>query len=392
MNIDNFYTLDYRKKRKFNLDNLYLHIISFNVPYPADYGGVIDIYYKIRALKEAGIRIILHCFTYGRQPSKELESLCFKVYYYQRKKGLRYFFNNLPYITATRNTNIMPKRLLDDNFPVLFEGLHSTYHIKDLISSGKLLIIRTHNIEHSYYKMLARQETRLFKKFFLYTEAWKLKRYEPVLYRADHILGISEKDTAYFAKLYSTAIHIPAFHPEDIPDILPGKGDYILYHGNLSVAENHKAAVFLIKKVFARLKYDVIIAGKDPLPALSGLTEQYPHITLESNPDENRMKHLIQHAQVNILFTFQSTGIKLKLLHTLFCGRFCVVNPAMIEGSSLAELCEVAIDEDEAIIAIDTFMNREFGPDDLKQRKILLEEYSNRTSAEKISRLLYRGG
>ncbi|MEI7802398.1 MAG: mannosyltransferase, partial [Bacteroidota bacterium] len=42
-----------------------LHIISFNVPYPPDYGGVIDVYYKIKALKEAGVKIHLHCYEYG---------------------------------------------------------------------------------------------------------------------------------------------------------------------------------------------------------------------------------------------------------------------------------------------------------------------------------------
>jgi hypothetical protein len=39
-----------------------LHIISFNVPYPPNYGGVMDVFFKIRALHEQGIKIHLHCF------------------------------------------------------------------------------------------------------------------------------------------------------------------------------------------------------------------------------------------------------------------------------------------------------------------------------------------
>ena len=27
-----------------------VHIVSFNVPYPADYGGVIDVFYKLKSL------------------------------------------------------------------------------------------------------------------------------------------------------------------------------------------------------------------------------------------------------------------------------------------------------------------------------------------------------
>ena len=28
----------------------HIHVVSFNVPYPADYGGVIDVYFRLQAL------------------------------------------------------------------------------------------------------------------------------------------------------------------------------------------------------------------------------------------------------------------------------------------------------------------------------------------------------
>ena len=49
--------------------NKHLHIVSFDVPYPPDYGGAIDVYYKLKALHEEGIKIYLHCFEYGRGES-----------------------------------------------------------------------------------------------------------------------------------------------------------------------------------------------------------------------------------------------------------------------------------------------------------------------------------
>ena len=39
----------------------YLNIVSFNIPYPANYGGVIDVYYKLEALRACGVKLILHC-------------------------------------------------------------------------------------------------------------------------------------------------------------------------------------------------------------------------------------------------------------------------------------------------------------------------------------------
>ena len=34
---------------------MHLHIVSFNVPWPADYGGVIDVNYRIKALWASGV-------------------------------------------------------------------------------------------------------------------------------------------------------------------------------------------------------------------------------------------------------------------------------------------------------------------------------------------------
>ena len=30
--------------------NIHLHIVSFNVPLPADYGGIIDVFYRLKSL------------------------------------------------------------------------------------------------------------------------------------------------------------------------------------------------------------------------------------------------------------------------------------------------------------------------------------------------------
>lgn len=47
------------------MSDKFLHIVSFDIPYPVNYGGVIDVYYKIEALHKKGIKVILHNFKYG---------------------------------------------------------------------------------------------------------------------------------------------------------------------------------------------------------------------------------------------------------------------------------------------------------------------------------------
>ena len=58
-----------------------LHVVSFQVPFPPDYGGVIDVYYKLKALKKAGHSIILHTYKYKREEQTALHEVAECVYY-----------------------------------------------------------------------------------------------------------------------------------------------------------------------------------------------------------------------------------------------------------------------------------------------------------------------
>ena len=79
-----------------------IQLFAFNIPYPPDYGGVIDIFYKIKALSECGVTVYLHCFEYNRPKAAELEKYCAKVFYYPRKESVRYQLSTKPYIVVTR--------------------------------------------------------------------------------------------------------------------------------------------------------------------------------------------------------------------------------------------------------------------------------------------------
>jgi hypothetical protein len=133
-----------------------LHIVSFDVPYPPDYGGVTDVYWKLYWLHQAGVKIVLHCFTYGRPPRKELEELCMKVYYYPRRTGVVSNLSLLPYTVRSRISRELLGNLTADEAPVLFEVLHTCYFMQDKRLAGRKRIYRHSNIEHDYYRMLAR--------------------------------------------------------------------------------------------------------------------------------------------------------------------------------------------------------------------------------------------
>ncbi|MFQ6928966.1 MAG: hypothetical protein ACLRS8_15320 [Parabacteroides merdae] len=125
----------------------YLNIIAFNIPWPANYGGIIDVYYKIKALHQCGVKIILHCFEYERAHSPELEAICEKVFYYRRHTGLRTNITLLPYNVYSRKHPELIANLLKNDYPILFEGLHCCYYINDPRLHNRKKIYREANIE-----------------------------------------------------------------------------------------------------------------------------------------------------------------------------------------------------------------------------------------------------
>ena len=369
----------------------HLHIVSFNVPYPPDYGGVIDVFYKIKALHELGIKIYLHCFHYGREESPELDKYCEKVYYYPRRKFYQAIYSKVPYIVGSRKSDELLSNLAADDYPVLFEGLHTCLYLNHPLLKDKLKAVRMHNVEWDYYRSLKDAERNYLIKFYFSRESKKLKKFEDDLQYANKIFAISKSDYEYLRFSYENIYYVPAFHSN--ADIIskPGKGDYILYQGNLSVAENNQAAMFIAMKVAEGMPFKFIIAGKQPTSALKKGIKNIPNVELVESPPFEKMAELMANAQINLLFTFQSTGIKLKLLNSLYRGRFCVVNSKMINNTGLEDLCIVEDNPTAAKRIITELMKKPFTQQDIDGRRATLEsEFSDHASALKIAQEVFR--
>lgn len=371
------------------MSDLHLHIVSFDVPYPANYGGVIDVFYKVKALSQKGVNVHLHCFQYGRKAAKVLKDMCYEVNYYRRDISKKHLFKSSPYIVSSRASDELVNNLLKDDYPILMEGLHTTALLEERKLKGRMRIVRTHNIEHEYYQNLAKVETDIFKKYYFFNEAVKLKRYESILTKADLLLAISKNDEKHFSRIHKNVDFIPAFHPFKDVQCKPGKGDYVLYHGNLSVGENWNAAKFLLNNVFDDLNIPLKIAGLKPPRQLVSLLNGMENVELIANPDDETLHSLIENAHVNVSITAQRTGLKLKLLNTLYNGRFCLVNDKMLSGSELDELCIIANNQHSLKRKIRSLFRHEFEPDNIEDRKKKLGSiYNNGNNVEHLIELV----
>lgn len=384
------------------MTNHHLHIVSFDIPFPADYGGVMDVFYKVKALHEAGVAITLHCFQYReRKPQGELEKYCTKVYYYKRDLSvlsmLHSYATGIPFISTSRMKRALLKNLKADSHPILFEGLHTCGYLSNDALKNRLKIVRMHNVEWEYYRNMELLENSWVKKAYFRTESIKLKQYETLILKsADYILPISPDDDDYFRQRYeknnldeNTIRYIPPFHPNKKVEVKAGTGEYVLFHGKLSIADNEQAAIYLINKVFSKQAIPLSIAGKDPSENLKQVASRYENVTIIANPAEKEMNELIQNAQINLLVSFQRSGMKLKLLNALYRGRFCIVNRHTVQNTGLESLCLVKNTSKEIGATVESLMNVQFTQKAVQDRRDILEkDFSNKENAEKIVEIL----
>jgi hypothetical protein len=364
-----------------------LHFIAPYVPYPANFGGAIDVFHRIVTLKELGVRIHLHCFEYDRSQAKELERYCEKVYYYKRDMRWKNLFSKTPFIVKSRENKILTQRLKENPFPILYDGLHCTATIPNPDVKQKKFI-RTHNVESNYYLQLAKKESNVLRKGFYYFEFLKILLYEKNISSVDAVFPISKNDYNYFSD-YLKSYFIRAFHSNNEIQSKIGCGSYALYHGNLTVPENINAVHFLLNEICPNVDFELIIAGKITSRKLAQKIKRYTNVELVENPNNQEMGTLIQNAQQILLPTFQNTGIKLKLLESLFRGRFCIVNGKMIDETELEAFSIRANTPKEWIRAINHYRDIDFSHEEIEKRKKIKTIFDNLKEAQKMIDVMF---
>lgn len=360
-----------------------IHIVCLDAPSPPDYGGAIDMYYKIKALGEAGKRIILHYYDYN--PSRHtagLEPYCGAIYAYKRKPYHQSFSLSSPFIVQSRINRQLADRLNADDHPILLEGLHCAGLISLLKNKGRV-ILRMHNEEAAYYRHLAVTERSLLKKLYYRIESMLLDGFQKRLDKNITLACLSDADLTIFKDRYhfKNVFFLPCFLPWQKQNSLTGTGGYCLYHGNLSVSENKEAALWLVDNVFSRIPVPFVIAGKAIPTNITAKAKKFPNIKLVYDPPIDEINALVRDAHIHVLPSMNRTGVKLKLLNALLNGRFCITNHHGIAGSRLKAGVVVAEDGIQWQSAILSLMQKSFTDQDRLERESVLTIYNNRQNA-----------
>ena len=363
-----------------------IHIVSFDVPFQPNYGGIMDVYLRARALKQAGFYVVIHAFEYGRGKLEIDKTVCDEVFYYARK-GTLSSLSGRPYIVNSRKNKQLLEHLLSADGSIILEGQHCTSFVHQLEKAGKHFVIRMHNVEWQYYRELANRANTFFEKVYFRTESRRLRRHEHHLYHS-HLMCISEEDEKYYRSkgVKTSLVHPPLFFDAvSTPDHVE---NYALFHGNLSVAENIDA----VERILAELKtcrteMSVVFAGKNPSNELVEAIEN-SGMSCVANPSVDEIQLLISGAKIHLCIGFQKSGLKLKLLRALETGRPIIATLEILHGTGLEHFCVIWDGKTSLVETIEKTTH--LGDDEVERRVIELKAlFSPKKYVDLVEGLLF---
>ena len=344
-----------------------LHIISFAVPYPARYGGAIDVWNRVRAISRAGIRIHLHCFVYDQfTPDPLIDEVVEAVHYFPRVVWPSILSVGQPYIVTSRKCSQLLDRLKADQAPILFEGVHTTGFVSEL--TGRTLLLRAHNIEHHYYSELA-EGTSGMKSLLFRRESLCLAEYETRWAGAfNQVFAISPHDKEWYAAHGAKTTFLPPFHGIQEADNLLGRGEYILYQGDLSIDINQHAVLDLMRRLPSMPGYPIVIAGRAGDKAFEDKLASFPNLRRCPDVLPQEMHDLIRKAQVILIHSLHGSGMKLKLFPALYHGRFVASTPSGLTHTGL-DNAMVVYEKEQMAQVIEALWLKEFTAEMMHQRR-----------------------
>jgi hypothetical protein len=89
------------------------------------------------------------------------------------------------------------------------------------------------------------------------------------------------------------------------------------------------------------------------------------------------MDDMLAKAHIHLMPSFIETGMKVKLLNTLYNGRHIVVNEATVANSGLEAACHIATTANAFAEIIVQLFHQPFTAEEIKLRKKLLEKRFN---------------
>ncbi|MDQ0086848.1 glycosyltransferase involved in cell wall biosynthesis [Paenibacillus anaericanus] len=318
-------------------------VVCSDFPYPADHGGRVDTWGRIKVLAELGWKI--HLVVCGKQlPSHgDIEV----VYHYvekiklcDRRSKLTDLLHSIP-MQAQSRKELKHVNIDEDYNYVLLEGDYVYPILKNPLIKHANVILRVHNDEAIYFKALARSTKNIIHKLYYLMESYKFSTLQKkMLQKVDKYLFISNKEFEEFQRRHPSAKSLFLPPPVTKETFLAStfQTKHVVFIGSLFMPNNREAIEWYLEHVHPLMlqepDYKFIVAGNSRKQSLNWLqsfdmTNVVVHDTPESLDDIYKSGYLFVNPMQN------GAGVKLKTIEAIQNGLPVISTSIGYEGTGL---------------------------------------------------------
>lgn len=344
-------------------------VIASDFPYPPNHGGRVDIFERLKVLKELEFEIYLISTVKASPSDSELtymDKLVAKNFIIYRKQSFVALFSWKPYQVTSRNNiddiDMILTSIKDIKFDAcLIEG-HYCLEIYDKINNNSKInqsFLRVHNDETKYFRELAKSTKNILKKIFYYVESLKFTFLEKYFFKKNIIsacLHISSDELIKYKNKYSFLEHIFLPASVDIKEFITYKRNNdktVLFIGSIFMSNNMEALMWYLRNVHNKLSqlytdYKLIIAGNTKgtdIDSFSEFINKFANIDFYDSPDN--LDHLYEQSSIFINPMLSGAGVKLKTINAVKYGLPIVSSKIGNEGTGLIDKQDILVAEDE---------------------------------------------
>ncbi len=344
-----------------------LTFVCGELPYPPNHGGTVDMWRRVCALTEAGVKVRIVCWhdandarlaSYVAKVREVAESVV--VYPFQDSRSSKIWrlasLSSLPWGASARALSgknfaaLLANEIAAAPDAIWLDGLFGgDVALKLARALNKPLFYRSQNIEHRYigYQLASARGSKARAHWWLRNQA--IRQFElKVLQTAQAFFDISVDDLATWRQDgFTHGYWLPTLVDADMARALsaplsePATYD-VGYLGNLFMPNNVFGVSWFIQDVVPLLLRQrpalrVFIAGNRPSEQIRALLGSTPHIELIESPAD--AVPVLRNARVLVNPVFAGSGVNVKSVEMLF-------TPAHLVSTSkgLAGLPQTVVD------------------------------------------------
>ncbi|MFR0586600.1 glycosyltransferase family 4 protein [Lactobacillus porci] len=345
-----------------------LAVLAPEAVYPANTGGRLVVFNKIKYLREYGYNVSLFCIVDSDEEAKKqdavLAKLGIKSHSYNRnackKQNLLNIFKH-PYAVASRDNVQLKKDLGDlikqnqiDIIDVEFPQMAINVMNMDIISEKAIkIVLNQHNIEYRTMKNIGQTFDNPIKRIVFKFEASRLRKYEERIYRSDLIDGytfVSSDDLRIFKEEHPQ-ITVPckvfSIGADDHGNTEHKNNQNVIIVGKMSYQPNIEGVLWFYQRVWPMVKKScpnsrLYIVGKDPSESLTEIEDTSVFIT----GTVDSVEPYYANSSVVAIPIFSGGGVKTKLIEAASYGLPIVTTPAGVLGTNFTNDQQVIVTED----------------------------------------------